>query len=86
MLPLLDVIDPNKIYIDLIMFNEMSIVQKMGHIMSVHYPDITVIQCTADIISLINSKIIKLMPYSEMSRFCKMVTGQESALFSTPVY
>jgi hypothetical protein len=77
MIPLMKSIDPEQKKIDLILFDGAGNVQKAGNIMSQYFPRATVSHCPAHVISLIFDKVIKLQPYNDLSRFCKIVSTRE---------
>ena len=47
-------------------------VQKAGQIMAQHYTHVTVTHCAAHDVSLIFGEMVKLEPYCDMSKFCKI--------------
>ena len=66
----------NEKLFDLIMFDGAFNVQKAGNIMAQHYKRVTFTHCPAHahVVSLNFQKIIKVCPYSNVSKFCKMVS------------
>ena len=67
MLPCLNVIDPNRDFVDLVTFDGASNVQKAARLIRVHYPMITVSPAIIEhTVSLIFARVMKLRPINEL--------------------
>ncbi len=73
-LPVMKEIDPDKQYIDLVVFDGASNIQKAAQLLEEHYPKVTVQTGIEHTVSLIFCRLYHAAPIFALCKFAKMVS------------
>jgi hypothetical protein len=73
-LPVMKEIDPDKQYIDLVVFDGASNIQKAAQLLEEHYPKVTVQTGIQHTVSLIFGRLYRAAPIFALCKFAKMVS------------
>ncbi len=71
-LPVMKEIDPNKEFIDLVVFDGAANIQKVAQLLEEHYPRVTVQTCIEHTVALIVGHLYSAGPINVLCKFAKL--------------